>query len=123
MSRIAKKPIRNTRKDRRNLRWRCYYCERSLGITFKNFRPEIEVKVENKEVTLTPVRNSLDILALWGTYASHLRNMLAGVNTPYTKKLIVEGIGFKSDVKGKDSSCSRLDSHIQSLCQFRKDSK
>ena len=38
--------------------------------------------------------------ALWGTYASHIMNMIAGVNTPYVKKLILEGIGYKSEVKG-----------------------
>ena len=39
---------------------------------------------------------------LLGTYYSHIKNMIAGVNKPYEKKLIVEGIGFKADVKGKD---------------------
>ena len=28
--------------------------------------------------------------------------MITGVQTPYQKKLILEGIGFKSEVKGKD---------------------
>ena len=28
--------------------------------------------------------------------------MILGVETPYTKKLILEGIGFKSEVKGKE---------------------
>ena len=28
--------------------------------------------------------------------------MLHGVVTPYTKKLILEGVGFKSEVKGKE---------------------
>ena len=28
--------------------------------------------------------------------------MIAGVNKPFEKKLIVEGIGYKADIKGKD---------------------
>ncbi len=28
--------------------------------------------------------------------------MIAGVETPYQKKLILEGVGFKSDVKGTE---------------------
>ena len=28
--------------------------------------------------------------------------MIQGVETPYQKKLILEGVGFKSDVKGKE---------------------
>jgi large subunit ribosomal protein L6 len=102
MSRIAKKPIAIPEKTDVTFANGVLTVKGPLGSLSKNFKPEIDVKIENKEVTLSPVRNSLDILALWGTYASHLRNMLTGVNTAYTKKLIVEGIGFKSDVKGKD---------------------
>ncbi len=53
-------------------------------------------------VTLTIKRNDKFSKSLWGTYASHIKNMIAGVQTPYTKKLILEGVGFKSEVKGKD---------------------
>jgi large subunit ribosomal protein L6 len=102
MSRLAKKPIAIPEKTDVSFASGVLTVKGPLGELKKTFRPEIEVKVENNEVTLTPVRNSLDILALWGTYAAHLKNMLAGVNTAYTKKLIVEGIGFKSDVKGKE---------------------
>src|SRR3989344_5529161 len=45
---------------------------------------------------------TLETKALWGTYASHIMNMIKGVSTPFVKKLIVEGIGFKSEVKGKN---------------------
>lgn len=102
MSRIAKKPIPLPAKTEATYSGGAITIKGPLGSLTKQFRPEIEVKIENNEITLFPVRNSLDILALWGTYASHVRNMLAGVNTPYEKKLIVEGIGFKSEVKGKE---------------------
>jgi large subunit ribosomal protein L6 len=36
-----------------------------------------------------------------GTYASHVRNMLKGVTEGFSKKLIVEGVGYKWDVQGK----------------------
>jgi len=35
-----------------------------------------------------------------GTYAAHLKNMIRGVVAPFEKKLIIEGIGFKAEVKG-----------------------
>ena len=38
--------------------------------------------------------------SLWGTYASHVKNMITGVNTPFVKKLILEGVGYKGDVQG-----------------------
>ncbi len=111
MSRIAKKPIPIPAKTEVSTSGGIVTVKGPLGELKKTFRPEINLKIENNEVTLTPTRNSLDILALWGTYASHLRNMMAGVNTPYQKKLIVEGIGFKSEVKGKELNMALGFSH------------
>jgi len=54
-------------------------------------------------------------MALWGSYASHIKNMLAGVNKVYEKKLIIEGIGFKADVKGKDLVLAVGFSHLVTL--------
>lgn len=102
MSRIAKKPIEIPAKTDVSIVDGVLTVKGALGELKRAFRPEIEIKVEGNTITLNPVRKSLDLLALWGTYASHIRNMLAGVNKAYEKKLIVEGIGFKSDVKGKD---------------------
>jgi len=102
MSRIAKRPIAippNTQVSYTN---GTITIKGPLGELKREFRPEIEVKIENNEIILTPSRQSQDVLALWGTYASHIKNMLAGVNTFYQKKLIIEGIGFKSDVKGNE---------------------
>jgi len=83
----------------------------SLGNTFtvvgpkgtltKNFRDDITIVVTDKIITLNIKRNDKFSKSLWGTYASHIKNMIAGVVTPYQKKLILEGVGFKSEVKGK----------------------
>ena len=81
------------------------------GTLSKNFRPDIEIKIEDKLITLNPKRNDKFSKSLWGTYASHLLNMIAGVQNPYQKKLILEGIGFKSEVKGKDLNLALGFSH------------
>ncbi len=70
------------------------------GELTRALHPMIEVIVEDNNVSVKPVRITLESRALWGTYASHLRNMVDGVNTPFSKKLILEGIGYKSEVKG-----------------------
>lgn len=72
------------------------------GTLKKNFRDDIEIKIVDKTITLNVKRNDKFSKALWGTYASHIKNMIQGVQTPYQKKLILEGVGFKSEVKGKD---------------------
>jgi large subunit ribosomal protein L6 len=72
------------------------------GTLSKTFRDDIVIAVTDKNVTLNIKRNDKFSKSLWGTYASHIKNMIAGVQTPYQKKLILEGVGFKSEVKGKD---------------------
>ncbi|HEV7702167.1 MAG TPA: 50S ribosomal protein L6 [Candidatus Paceibacterota bacterium] len=74
----------------------------SKGTLSKIFRDDIDIKIEADKITLNIKRNDKFSKSLWGTYASHLKNMIAGVETPYQKKLILEGIGFKSEVKGKE---------------------
>lgn len=70
------------------------------GTLTKNFRDDITITVADKMVTLNIKRNDKFSKSLWGTYASHIKNMIVGVQTPYQKKLILEGVGFKSEVKG-----------------------
>ena len=81
------------------------------GTLTRLFTDVIEIKVENNEITLEPKRNDIKSRALWGTYASHLKNMVEGVNSGFTKKLILEGVGFKSDVAGKNLNLALGFSH------------
>ena len=72
------------------------------GTLSKTFRDDITITVSATNILLTTNRNDKFSKSLWGTYASHIKNMIAGVQTPYQKKLILEGVGFKSEVKGKE---------------------
>jgi large subunit ribosomal protein L6 len=101
MSRIAKKPIPIPEKTTVEYKDGVFTVKGPLGELKKTFNPDVQVKIENNFITLSPEK-SLENFALWGTYTSHIKNMLKGVNVPVEKKLIVEGIGFKSDVKGNE---------------------
>ena len=72
------------------------------GTITKTFRDDITINIADGLVTLDIKRNDKFSKSLWGTYASHIKNMIKGVETPYQKKLILEGVGFKSEVKGKE---------------------
>lgn len=75
------------------------------GSLSRAFRDDITILVSGASITLNIKRNDKFSKSLWGTYASHIKNMIKGVETPYVKKLILEGVGFKSEVKanGKNS--------------------
>jgi large subunit ribosomal protein L6 len=72
------------------------------GTLTKIFRDDISIDIVDGVVTLDIKRNDKFSKSLWGTYASHIKNMIQGVETPFQKKLILEGVGFKSEVKGKE---------------------
>lgn len=69
------------------------------GTISKIFRDDITITIAGGVVTLDTNRNDKFSKSLWGTYASHIKNMIEGVEKPYQKKLILEGVGFKSEVK------------------------
>lgn len=72
------------------------------GTLSRHFRPDIAIAIENNEITLTPKKDSKQVRSLWGTYGSHIQNMIDGVTKGYEKKLILEGVGFRIEVKGKE---------------------
>ena len=81
------------------------------GTLTKIFRDDIIINIANDLVTLNVKRNDKFSKALWGTYASHIKNMIKGVETPHQKKLILEGVGFKSEIKGKELNLALGFSH------------
>lgn len=100
MSRVGKKVIAIPEKTEVTLLDGVLTVKGPQGTITKFFKNNINIEIENKEVKLTPKVENLENKALWGTYASHIMNMVNGVNTPFQKKLILEGIGYKSEVKG-----------------------
>lgn len=102
MSRLAKKPITIPAKTEVAFSNGTITVKGPLGTLTKDFRSHVNVAVANNEVTLTPAYESLQTKAMLGTYVAHVKNMINGVNKPYEKKLMIEGIGYKADVKGKD---------------------
>lgn len=81
------------------------------GTLVKSIHPAVEIKVDGQNVVVNPKNNSRLARALWGTYSAHLRNMVAGVNAPFTKKLEVQGIGYRAEMTGKQIKLSVGFSH------------
>ncbi len=102
MSRIGKKVIAIPPQTEVSYVSGVFTVKGKAGSLTKEFKADIEITIGENEITLAPKRNTLLNRALWGTYASHIMNMIAGVTTPFVKKLIIEGIGYKSEVKGSN---------------------
>jgi len=100
MSRIGKQQLEIPTQTEVNLVEGLMTVKGPLGELKKAFQSEITIDIKDNIISLTPAVDTLFAKALWGTYASHISNMLQGVNKPYEKKLVVEGVGFKAEVKG-----------------------
>lgn len=74
-------------------------------------RDEVSLKIEDGSVVAEPRRNDKLARSLWGTYMSHIKSMVAGVQTPFVKKLLVEGVGFKWEVQADKLKLSLGFSH------------
>lgn len=99
MSRIGKKPVPIVDGVKVNVAEREITVEGKLGKLVWTHRPEIDVKVEGKEVLVT--RSSDDRLprALHGLTRAIVRNMVEGVSTGYEKKLEIQGVGYLAAVQ------------------------
>ncbi len=82
-----------------------------LGEISRVFKDSITISIDGKTLNLSPKVKDIPTNALWGTYAAHLKNMIAGVNKPFAKKLIIEGVGYKAEVSGQELVLSLGFSH------------
>ncbi len=81
------------------------------GTLTKQIHPAVTITVADGHVTVTPVEGRDEAKAMHGTYAAHVKNMLAGVTEGYTKKLEIEGVGYRAEVKGRTLVLSMGFSH------------
>ena len=68
----------------------------------QSFHDEIDIKVEGTEVVLTTKNNAKQTNAYHGLYRSLINNMVKGVTEGFTKTLVITGVGYRAEVKGKE---------------------
>ena len=68
----------------------------------QSFHDEIDIKVEGTEVVLTTKNGAKQTNAYHGLYRSLINNMVKGVTDGFTKTLVITGVGYRAEVKGKE---------------------
>ena len=102
MSRIAKHPIKipagvDIRVDGKKVTVKGKKGELHLSLV-----DDISAVVKDGTIILKPLSEASFARDMWGTTASNVRNMIEGVTNGYSKKLLIEGVGFRAALKGKD---------------------
>jgi len=74
--------------------------------------PLIDAKVENNEIIVAPYdKEAKNASAMWGLMWSLIRNSVIGVSEGFTKKLEINGVGYRATVAGNQINMALGFSH------------
>lgn len=71
------------------------------GELTREFKGNISIALEDKNILVTPNDKQRHSRAMWGTARSIIKNMVHGVSNPFKEELEVNGVGYRAAVKGK----------------------
>ena len=103
MSRLAKKPIKIPENVQIEIKNGTLLVKGPKGELTKSFRNDlINIAADENTVVIKPLASGGNVKMLLGTFASHTKNLIQGVIQGFEKKLIIEGVGYKAETRGKD---------------------
>ncbi len=102
MSRIAKHPIKIPAGVEAKLSGKKLAVKGKKGELTLDIHSEIGAEVKDGAITLRKLSEARMARNMWGTTASLVRGMMKGVSEGYQKKLVIEGVGFRAALQGKD---------------------
>ena len=71
-----------------------------MGTEAVQIRDEIEVKIEGKEIILTRKNDDRKSRSLHGLSRTLVQNVVTGVKEGFTKKLEIQGVGYRAQMQG-----------------------
>jgi large subunit ribosomal protein L6 len=102
MSRLAKKPIPVPAKVTVTSTDGVVTVKGAKEILSRSVHPSINIAVTTEGVVITPNNSSKLAKALTGTFAALVNAMMIGVETPFKKVLILNGVGYKVELRGNE---------------------
>jgi large subunit ribosomal protein L6 len=101
MSRIGKQPITIPPKVAVTIDGQTVTVKGPKGELKTTFHPTMGIALENNEVKITRPSDDRQVRALHGLTRALLNNMVSGVTNGFRKTLLIEGVGYKAELKGK----------------------
>ena len=102
MSRIGKKPVQLPDKVQITLDGDTINVKGPKGSLGRKLHPAVNIEIENQVLSVTTDTSDKKKVALQGLYRSLVFNMVHGVTQGYEKKLVLSGIGYRAETKGKN---------------------
>mgnify|MGYP001265457840 FL=1 len=111
MSRIGKEPINFSDNVDVSLNGNKINIKGSKGESFYITPDCIHVEVKENQIVVSRGDDKKFSKAMFGTVRSLINNMIIGVTEGYKKNLIIEGVGYKAQLKGNEIVLSLGFSH------------
>ena len=111
MSRIGKQPVSIVGGVTAEVNGQTVTVKGGKGESTYTARACIAVAVEDASIVVSRTDESKFGKAMFGTVRSLLSNMVVGVSQGYKKDLIIEGVGYKAQMKGQEIVLSLGFSH------------
>lgn len=102
MSRIGKKPILISEGITVELSNNTLTVKGPKGSLTKDIHPDVSIKIEEGQINIIKKSDNKFHRALFGTIRSVVNNMVVGVSEGFSKELLIEGMGYKAEMKGED---------------------
>ncbi|GAA0201989.1 50S ribosomal protein L6 [Kangiella japonica] len=110
MSRVAKAAVSIPSGVEVNIKDGVISVKGSKGQLEQNLHNDVEIKVEDGEVSFAPKAEAKS-WAMAGTFRALVNNMVTGVSDGFEKKLKLVGVGYRAQVQGKKLNLSLGFSH------------
>ncbi len=102
MSRVGKHPVALPQGVTAEVKGHVVAVKGKLGNLSLSFPPEVEVKVADGKISVTPLQETQRARMMWGTIRNSVNNMVKGVTDGFKESLEIEGVGFRAAVQGKE---------------------
>ncbi len=102
MSRIGKKPIVIPDGVEVSVAKNQVTVKGPKGTLTRSFDKNMSIKLEENQVIVERPNDNRQNRALHGTTRSVIANMVEGVSKGFTKTLVLEGVGYRAQKKGKN---------------------
>ena len=100
MSRIGKLPVQIPDGVEVKVENNLVTAKGPMGTESVQIREEIEIKVEGKEIILTRKEDDRKSRSLHGLSRTLVQNVVTGVKEGFTKKLEIQGVGYRAQMQG-----------------------
>ena len=102
MSRIGKKAVPVPAGVTANIAGRELSVKGPKGTLTLPLADDIAYAVEGDTISVQPANDTKRARAFWGMQRTLVQNLITGVTTGFTKKLLITGVGYRAAAQGKN---------------------